>query len=199
MPTILMIFIFFCYINSFGQSKVYGVVKDEITNKNLNGTHVYLFKFDSVHTYNSNNIYNEPYIQSDSIFKLIDSFYTDTSGSYQFELLTDGVYRIFGIYKLDKDETTITYSAERYRSVSFIIDEKGIIKKNFSLHVTCEFDSTRNLYKCPKCNKKDKVIEIRYGLWTLLEPDKEEYYYDGNCSPLRCSPTKFCKKCKLKF
>jgi hypothetical protein len=201
MTKALTIFIFLCYTNSFGQSKIYGVVKDEISKKNLIGTYINLLKLDSVSTYKSINFLNEPYIQSDSFYKVVDRVLTDTNGHYQFVNLDTGIYKISGYYELDEHHSHHFCEGEFYETKSFKNYSDNIIEKNFTLHVTCEYNGTKNLSSCPKCNRNDSVLLIRYGLWIMdidVTPDEKEYYYEG-CEIPRCHPTKFCKRCKLKF
>lgn len=65
---------------------------------------------------------------------------------------------------------------------------------------------------CPKCNKHDQTVPIRYGLEstiviqhvdskgdTTLIPYDNKYYYDGGCVTSDINPKYFCKRDKVKF
>jgi hypothetical protein len=202
MKNVLTIFILIFFTKSYGQSKIYGVVKDELSKKNLIGTYINLLKLDSVSTYKSVNFFNEPYIQSDSFYKVVDRVLTDTNGYYQFISSDSGIYKIQGYFEIDEHSSHHFCEGESYETKSFKKDYDNTIEKLFTLHVTCEYDSTKNLSSCPKCNRDDSVLLIRYGMWLMdidATPDEKEYFYDGYCDFPRCRATKFCKRCKLRF
>lgn len=65
---------------------------------------------------------------------------------------------------------------------------------------------------CPKCNKHDQTVRIRYGLRsaiviqridskgdTTLTPYDNKNFYDGGCVSSEISPKYFCKRDNVKF
>ena len=65
---------------------------------------------------------------------------------------------------------------------------------------------------CPKCDKHDQIVPIRYGLGsaiviqhvdsksdTTYTPYDKKNYYDGGCVTSDIEPKYFCKRDKIKF
>lgn len=65
---------------------------------------------------------------------------------------------------------------------------------------------------CPKCNKHDQTVPIRYGLGsaiviqhidskgdTIYTPYDKNNYYEGGCVTSNIGPKYFCKRDKIKF
>jgi hypothetical protein len=85
-------------------------------------------------------------------------------------------------------------------SVSLAFKLPKVYKKHFGKPV------------CPKCNKQNKTVSIRYGAENavrvqnidenghiILKPYDDKYYYEGGCISSDLDPMYFCKRDKIKF
>jgi hypothetical protein len=188
---------------SYSQAKVFGYIHDLITGKPLEGTRVTLSLLDSIqsHVRSKDDIWFRIYSSFDSVYydtsyKKLETTFTDSHGFYLFDCVVANIYSLSAFYKINEFKPGI-WSGESFDTSGIQITSGSQIQKSFKFHVTCEYDSTANLTHCPRCNQGDKVLLIVYGLTgPLREPG---HYYNGNCSPERCHPTKRCMRCNYEF
>lgn len=79
-----------------------------------------------------------------------------------------------------------------------------ILTVNIELPPPCKYDANKKNNTCPKCNKKDKVIPIVYGLLISTngdDPLKDEgkTFKAGGCGISNCDTHWFCKRDKIEF
>ena len=199
LQTLILSLLFSCFCHS--QARIEGTVHDEITGSPLKGTRIYLLVFDSLVfrperldsfmlvTYNKDTRY-------DSVYTRIKMITTDTNGYYLFDSLPEDIYKISAFHRTLEIKPG-SWQGESFQELGFLLKNKGSVNHSFTLHVTCEFDSTKQLTHCPICHKKDKLLLIRYGLH--IGKEEPGYYYNGLCTPPRCHPTKRCMRCSHEF
>jgi len=137
--------------------------------------------------------------------------FADSASGYRKSVYGTGIIQIDSLYG---DNITVLLA-------SYI--KKGDIEKDFSLAISdiCLYkDSTTKVVAvfppdcsynrhvlnrtCPKCNKRDKVIPIKYGLRVPLYDkngniiDEGEYRPRG-CVVSDCDPSWYCKRDKVEF
>ncbi len=104
-----------------------------------------------------------------------------------------------------------------YRGVGVIETFVGTIKPTDEDTILMNFKIPKNYKKhfgkavCPKCNKHDLTIPIKYGLKTIVvntenKPTHKIYksygkkeVYDGGCATSDFNPKYYCKRDKIKF
>ncbi len=67
--------------------------------------------------------------------------------------------------------------------------------------IDCIYDEHENDKRCPKCNKKNDVIPISYGLLIGGIPTKhgKEVFHDGGCEITGCDPHWYCRRDNYSF
>ena len=189
--------------SSFSQFGISGHVYDLNTGKPLCGTRMTISTLESVkaHKLDRNSILflvdpNRDSVYYDSSYQKLESIFTDSNGYYLFNCLDSNIYCLSAWFKTTELRPGI-WLGESFDTtgIRFIWNSK--IDISFALHVTCEYDSTKDLLDCPRCHKRDKVLPIAYGLTGF--PQEPGYYYNGNCSPPLCHPTKRCMRCEYEF
>jgi len=125
-------------------------------------------------------------IQQDGTFKL------STTADKEFDIYYRGIgvgdTYVQTVKPTDKDTVSLTFK----------------VPKNYKKHF--------GKVNCPKCNKHDQTVPIRYGLGsaiviqhvdskgdTTYTPYDKKNYFDGGCVTSDFDPKYFCKRDKIKF
>lgn len=195
---------FLIFTECRGQTKLDGYIHDLNTQAPLKGTRVALSVFDTIKfspdsfdsllfaIYKIDSRY-------DTIYKKLKTTFTDSNGYYSFDDLSSIIYQLSAFHRT-KEIRPKVFEGEYYDTSGIKIKDDCNISISFTLYVTCEYDSTKNLTHCPKCKKEDKVLPIRYGLIPYpVEKLDVNYYYSGYCVIERCHPTKHCMRCDRDF
>jgi hypothetical protein len=146
----------------------------------------------------------------DNIFDLYIEFRVDTLVIARGTLQQDETFKISATADKDFD----IY----YRGIGIGDTYVQTIKSTEKDTVFLTFKVPRNYNKhfgktvCPKCNKHDQTVPIRYGLGTSIvfqhidskgdtirTPYDNKNYYDGGCVTSEVDPKYFCKRDKIKF
>ena len=147
---------------------------------------------------------------NDNIFGLYIEFRVDTLVIARNIIQQDGTFKISATADKDFD----IY----YRGIGVGDTYVQTIKPTEKDTVSLTFKVPRDYKKyfgkavCPKCNKHDQTIPIRYGLETAImvqhitskgdtiyTPYDNKKYYDGGCVTSDIDPKYFCKRDKIKF
>lgn len=111
---------------------------------------------------------------------------SDFEGMFKFEKLSAGEYSI--------NISVAGYADTTFANISIKSDTTLIL----DLHKPCEYDKSIKNNTCPACNKKNRVIPIRYGL-IIGEGNMGSNYFYGGCEVGYCNPHWYCRRDKLKF
>jgi hypothetical protein len=120
-------------------------------------------------------------------------------------------YKLMGIYHsyFKEDSCPNGYALQFFGFKDTIFKNLSAdLKSNLGTNIVikypleCEYDKNRCNNICPKCKKKDRVLQILFGL--IVEDPRKEYvpqrdYYPGGCSPQNCHPNWYCERDKLSF
>ena len=157
----------FLFATSFGQTKIDGYVHDLNTLAPLYNTRITLSILDTI-KFNpdgfdslSFQIFNTD-TRYDTVYKKIKTVRTDSNGYYFFDGLLPNTYKLSAFHRT-KEVKPGYFEGESYDTSGIRIKGDCNITRSFKLHVTCEYDSTKDLKQCPICKKSDKVLLIRYG------------------------------------
>lgn len=203
MKFVCTLFSFLFSLVCLAQNRLAGYIHDEVTGKPLSGTRVTLSVLDSVKFYPQRldsltlQVYNID-TRYDTVYKRLKSSFTDSNGYYFFDSLETNFYELIAFHRT-KEIRPGTWEGEFFKKVGLHLDGSCGMEKSFQLHVTCEYDSTKNLSHCPICKKKDKLLLIKYGMPAYPFKPEPGYYYNGYCEVDRCHPTKRCMRCKHEF
>lgn len=209
MRCISLITIFLIVVGSAcSQSRISGTILDENTGKPLKATKIILYQMDSVEI--------SPIDINDSILILLsetkdlfrrDTIYTEikntksnAAGQYQFDNLTEGIYKVTAFHRTKKQKGHPSKGEFSWIRNIKLNRQTGVMIP-FTLHVNCEFDKTRHKKYCPSCLKKDQVKPIKWGFSVddLIGQPDPKYFYNGFCVRPRCHPIRHCLRCDLDF
>lgn len=146
----------------------------------------------------------------EDLYGLFIEFRVDSEVIAKTSIQKDGTFKLKSSIKQDFDlyyygigvnETYVqTVSPSQLDSVILTFNLPKKYKKHFGKVI------------CPKCNKPDQTIPIRYGLKTLeyiqsvnskgdtiLTTKNRLEYYDGGCSTSNIDPQYFCKRDLISF
>lgn len=200
----LFILLILVSVQALGQGKIEGYVIDKTTGKPLAGTRISLYVYVS-----DSSLVNNPYYQEnvkfgltkpdvrDTIYKRIESVYSDSSGYYMFQEVASNTYRLSAFHQISQEENR--QYGESENTNGFVVSSGTHLMQDFTLAVFCPYDQTKDLTDCPKCKMKDKVLLIRYGMPVYPFKPEPGYYYNGYCVVERCHPTKRCMRCEYEF
>ncbi|HSD07016.1 hypothetical protein [Flavobacterium sp.] len=146
----------------------------------------------------------------DNIFGLYIEFRVDTLIIARNIIQQDGTFKISATADKDFD----IY----YRGIgvgdTYVQTIKATEKDTVSLTFKIPKDYKKHFGKtvCPKCNKHDQTVPIRYGLGssiivrhinsqgdTIYTPKDNKKYYDGGCVTSDIDSKYFCERDKIKF
>lgn len=117
---------------------------------------------------------------------------SDQGGAFTFKGVKPGKY-------------SITISSTEYRDTTF---SNILVDGDTALHLTyynyCQYDYSLNNRTCPKCNKRNAVIPIMYGLPVSTDGEDPQKldgikYILAGCETTGCDPHWYCKRDKLSF
>lgn len=142
----------------------------------------------------------------------IDSFVTDSSGKFSFQIKDTGLYYLQIFAQLDpKDYDTVYFEKDtlvsKHASESQLIEVPKMIKieyLNIQMTIYCPYNETRNMKVCPNCQKPDKICNIIYGLPNFPYDEKGKLKEPipcklGGCVVRQCHPKNYCNRCNLEF
>lgn len=131
----------------------------------------------------------------DSInFIPISTVFTDKYGKFNFLNISRGNYLVRAFF-----QSGVRWS-KMVTNLKINSSEKLNIKIEFPKY--CPYYKHRYNDLCPKCKKKDEVIEIYYGEpseQAVALSDKGKIYIAGECITSECYPRWYCKRDSLKF
>lgn len=114
---------------------------------------------------------------------------SDVNGNFEIDSLKPGIYNLTASY-FGMEDSVI-------KGVEIIENRQTEIK--LILPPPCKYDARAKNKRCPKCNKKNKVIPIVYGLIIGIDKKYQKRHYLGGCVISGCDPNWYCKRNQLKF
>lgn len=200
MKYLLLILVLFFSLSGFAQEKkIISISKQEILKAPRIDSS---FPILNLGPYDNGKLKIKVIIESDNIYK--DILKNNTLYSYQNQgikisengyLETDSIGKDLSfIIEKEFNKSVLLFIHYRYDTRSFIIDS-NLESININYTPQCENIKQVVLFKCPKCNKNNRLQKIVYG----FGGSKNRNEYDGGCVVDSCPNYLYCKRCKLEF